>query len=51
MSISAPRNFIMVNTFNVPKYGDMTQHYHGMKINITYNFNPMTPFMLEQSNQ
>ena len=24
MSISAPMNFIMVNTFNVPKYGDMT---------------------------
>ena len=27
MSISAPRNFIMVNTFNVPKYGDMTQGF------------------------
>ena len=24
MSIWAPRNFIMFNTFNVPKYGDMT---------------------------
>ena len=23
MSISASRNFIMINTFNVPKYGDM----------------------------